>query len=126
LPPLGGASGNLSPGVTHRRLAKSDNLKNRGPRDDARIKVNEEWELNYWTDKFGVSPDDLKEGCARSAIVKTWSGRSARALAIAEFCVFFTRAIVFHSICGYSCGHLCWRHSISLYSAVIGVSLHKF
>jgi hypothetical protein len=39
----------------------SDNLKDRGPRDGARINVNEEWELNYWTDKFGVSPDDLRE-----------------------------------------------------------------
>jgi hypothetical protein len=39
----------------------SDSLKDRGPRDGARVNVNEEWELNYWTDKFGIGPDDLKE-----------------------------------------------------------------
>lgn len=38
----------------------SDNLKNRGPRDAARINVNESWELDYWCRKFGVSSEELR------------------------------------------------------------------
>jgi hypothetical protein len=38
----------------------SDNLQNRGPRDRSRINVNEEWEVRYWTDKFGIGAYDLK------------------------------------------------------------------
>jgi hypothetical protein len=38
----------------------SDNLKDRGPRDRARVDVNESWELRYWSEKFGVSQDTLK------------------------------------------------------------------
>jgi hypothetical protein len=43
----------------------SDNLQDRGPRDRARVDVNEEWELRYWSDKFGVSTERLKEAVAR-------------------------------------------------------------
>lgn len=38
----------------------SDNLKNNGPQDAARINVNEDWELKHWTKKLGVSEDELK------------------------------------------------------------------
>jgi hypothetical protein len=38
----------------------SDDLKNRGPADASRVNVNEEWELRYWTEKFGVSAEQLK------------------------------------------------------------------
>jgi hypothetical protein len=38
----------------------SDSLKDRGPRDRSRIDVNESWELRYWSEKFGVSHDELK------------------------------------------------------------------
>jgi len=38
----------------------SDNLQKRGPEDPKRINVSEEWELNYWSDKLNVSPEELK------------------------------------------------------------------
>jgi hypothetical protein len=38
----------------------SDNLQSRGPRDRDRIDVNERWELDYWSRKFGLSHDELK------------------------------------------------------------------
>lgn len=38
----------------------SDDLKNRGPQDRARINVNEDHELRYWTETLGVSEDKLR------------------------------------------------------------------
>jgi hypothetical protein len=38
----------------------SDDLSNHGPRDRERVNVHEDWELNYWSKKFGVSKDQLK------------------------------------------------------------------
>lgn len=39
----------------------TDNLNNRGPQDRSRINVEEEWELRYWSEKFGVTADQLRE-----------------------------------------------------------------
>ncbi|QCS64443.1 DUF3606 domain-containing protein [Achromobacter denitrificans] len=39
----------------------SDDLKNRGPQDRARINVNEDHELRYWTKELAVSEGQLKE-----------------------------------------------------------------
>ena len=39
----------------------SDNLKDKGPQDRSRVNVNEQWELRYWSEKFNVSHDRLKE-----------------------------------------------------------------
>lgn len=38
----------------------SDNLKNNGPQDAARINVNEDWELKHWLKKLGVSEEQLR------------------------------------------------------------------
>lgn len=38
----------------------SDNLKNRGPQDRARVNTSEAWELSYWTKEFGVTEEQLK------------------------------------------------------------------
>jgi hypothetical protein len=38
-----------------------DSTKNVGSPDRDRINVNEDYELQYWTEKFGVSTDRLKE-----------------------------------------------------------------
>ena len=38
----------------------SDDLSNRGRQDRERIDVSESHELRYWSEKFGVSHDDLK------------------------------------------------------------------
>ena len=46
----------------------ADNLNNRGPRDAATVNVNEEWELDYWSKKFGVSKEALKDAVAKVGI----------------------------------------------------------
>ena len=38
----------------------SDDKTKRGPQDASRINVNEDYELAYWTKKFGVTADQLK------------------------------------------------------------------
>jgi hypothetical protein len=38
----------------------ADDLRNRGPLDRERINTSEDWELTYWSNKFGVSVDQLK------------------------------------------------------------------
>lgn len=38
----------------------SDNLKNRGPHDRARVNTSEAWELSYWSKEFGVTEEQLK------------------------------------------------------------------
>lgn len=39
----------------------ADNLNDRGPQDHSRVNVNEEWELQYWSKKFGVSAQQLRD-----------------------------------------------------------------
>lgn len=39
----------------------SDDKNNRGGQDRSRINTNEDYELDYWTDKFGVSRDKIRE-----------------------------------------------------------------
>jgi len=39
----------------------SDDLKNRGAQDRARINVNEEHELRYWTKELSVTEAQLRE-----------------------------------------------------------------
>jgi hypothetical protein len=38
----------------------SDNLKIRQPADAQRVNVNESWEVEYWTKKFGCSEAQLR------------------------------------------------------------------
>lgn len=39
----------------------ADDLKNPGPADRKRISLTEEWELRYWTDKFGIDERGLRD-----------------------------------------------------------------
>jgi hypothetical protein len=52
----------------------ADDKHNRGPQDRARVNLSEEYEVRYWTEKFGVSKERLAEA------VKT-AGSSAAAVA---------------------------------------------
>jgi hypothetical protein len=52
----------------------ADDLKNRGPQDRSRINMSEDWEVQWWTQKFGVTVEQLKK--AVSAV-----GSSAEAVA---------------------------------------------
>jgi len=38
----------------------SDDRKNRGSQDRSRINTSEDYEVRYWSNKFGVSADQLK------------------------------------------------------------------
>ncbi len=38
----------------------SDDLSNKGMQDRTRINTNEDYEVRYWSEKFGVSQDRLK------------------------------------------------------------------
>lgn len=39
----------------------ADDKTDRGPQDRSRINLNEDYEVRYWTDKFGVSKAQLEE-----------------------------------------------------------------
>jgi hypothetical protein len=38
----------------------SDNLSRRQPEDPNKINVNQQWEVEYWSNKFGVSESKLR------------------------------------------------------------------
>ncbi|WP_437205609.1 DUF3606 domain-containing protein [Planctomicrobium sp. SH664] len=38
----------------------ADDKTKKGPQDAARVNINEAYEVEYWTKKFGVSADTLK------------------------------------------------------------------
>jgi len=38
----------------------SDDKSNRGPQDASRINVNEDYEVRYWTKKFGCTAEQLR------------------------------------------------------------------
>ena len=44
----------------------ADNLNDIGRQDDARIDVNQDHELTYWSRKLGVSRDKLRETVAKT------------------------------------------------------------
>jgi hypothetical protein len=62
-----------------RYVSMADNKEDRGPADRSRININEDYEVQYWTDKFGVTPDELKKAVEKvgpmAADVKNELGR---------------------------------------------------
>ena len=46
----------------------SDDLKNRGPQDRARVNVHEEWERRWWCEHYGVSEERLKEAVEKVGV----------------------------------------------------------
>jgi hypothetical protein len=57
----------------------SDDKSKKGPADAKRINVNEPYEVEYWTGKFGISAAKLKEGVKAvgpmAADVAKWLGK---------------------------------------------------
>jgi len=43
----------------------SDNLKIRQPQDPTKINTHEEWEMNYWSTKWGVTKEQIKQAVAQ-------------------------------------------------------------
>jgi hypothetical protein len=54
----------------------ADDLKDRGQRDRDRINVKEEYEVRYWSEKFGVSAEQLKATVARVGVMAKDVGRA--------------------------------------------------
>ena len=44
----------------------ADGLKQTGRQDDARINIEQDHELNYWANEFGVSRDELRSAVAKA------------------------------------------------------------
>jgi len=42
----------------------SDDKTNRGPADRSRINLEEPYEVEYWSKKFGISPERLRQAVA--------------------------------------------------------------
>lgn len=56
-----------------------DDKKNPGPQDRARINLSEDYEVRYWTEKFGVTREQLAE-----AVKKAGSSSAAVAHALGK------------------------------------------
>jgi hypothetical protein len=44
----------------------ADDLKKAGRLDDSRININQEYEVSYWSEKLGVSADQLRSAVAKA------------------------------------------------------------
>jgi len=53
-------NGSLIEAVDEVKYDMSDDLKNRGPQDRARISMTEQHEVKYWTEALGVSKEKLQ------------------------------------------------------------------
>ncbi|HZR03050.1 MAG TPA: DUF3606 domain-containing protein [Burkholderiales bacterium] len=47
----------------------SDDKSKKGPADRTRVNVNEDYELRYWSEKFGVSPDTLRAAVKKVGVM---------------------------------------------------------
>jgi uncharacterized protein DUF3606 len=47
----------------------ADELKHTGRLDDSRININQDYEVRYWTEKLGVSADELRSAVAKAGPV---------------------------------------------------------
>lgn len=61
--------------LTPKLFIMSDDLSKRRPQDATKVNVNESWELDYWSKKFDVTKERLKEavkavGTSASAVQK--------------------------------------------------------
>jgi hypothetical protein len=46
----------------------ADDKTKQGPQDRSRINVNERYELDYWSKKYGVSHDELKRAVSKVGV----------------------------------------------------------
>lgn len=57
----------------------SDDLSKKRPQDATKVNVNESWELEYWSKKFGITKDQLKNAVkavgVSAAAVKKYLGK---------------------------------------------------
>jgi len=53
----------------------ADDKSNRGPQDAARINLHEDYEVTYWTGKFGVSKAELEAAVKKVGVSAEAVGR---------------------------------------------------
>lgn len=58
--------GLLIPKITGKEQTMADDLKQTGKPDDQRINVEQDHELSYWSEKLGVSREQLREAVAKA------------------------------------------------------------
>lgn len=46
----------------------ADDKTNRGPQDASRINIHEDYEVEYWTKKFGVSRAELEAAVGKAGV----------------------------------------------------------
>ena len=46
----------------------ADDVKDRGARDRGRVNVHEDYEVRYWTEKWGVTKDQLVAAVERAGV----------------------------------------------------------
>jgi hypothetical protein len=46
----------------------SDDKSKKRPQDSSRVNVHEEYEVEYWSKKFGVTPDQLRAAVSRVGV----------------------------------------------------------
>ena len=47
----------------------ADDKTKRGPQDASRINVHEEYEVRYWTEKFGCTEEELKTAVKKVGVM---------------------------------------------------------
>ncbi len=51
-----------------KHIIMADSKDNRGPQDRSRINVNEDYELQYWSEKYGVSKEELRQAVEKVGV----------------------------------------------------------
>lgn len=46
----------------------ADDLKDRGVRDRSRVNVHEDYEVRYWTEKWGVTEERLRQAVPKAGV----------------------------------------------------------
>lgn len=47
----------------------ADDLQKRGPIDRSRVNVSEPWEIEWWSKKWSISPERLREAVAKAGVM---------------------------------------------------------
>ena len=56
------------PAISEGSCRMADDLKNRGAQDRARVNVHEEHEVRYWTEKWGVTKQQLAAAVKKAGV----------------------------------------------------------
>lgn len=46
----------------------ADDLKNRGAQDRTRVNIHEDYEVRYWTEKWGISKEQLAQAVKKAGV----------------------------------------------------------